>query len=243
MSALTGLKQWIPRPIAAVLRPPWWRFRIWLEQRRYQFEYSRDWYDLGYHDKMDAISGGTAGTLDFWEARGYHARLMRVCDQLDHFVVFPARTRYLEVACMYGKTAFWLARRYPQLEVWTFDFSERFVAHCKAHNPIGDRLHIWQGDCTDIRDGEQSFDGFFDFATCIDVTEHLPEDVYQGLLRELARVVKPGGHLLLMQGNTPQVEHIHVIAEAQLVRDVEHVGFRRLTTLPERHHLFERQPR
>ena len=99
---------------------------------------------------------------------------------------------------MYGKTAFWMAERYPQFGVWTFDFSERFVEHCRVHNPIGDRLHIWQGDCTRICDGKERFDSFFDFGTCIDVTEHLPADVYRGLLRELARVIKPGGHLLLI---------------------------------------------
>jgi SAM-dependent methyltransferase len=240
MTLVSKLKSRIPEPIAAILRPPWRRFNVWLEQRRYSFQYGRDWYDSGYHVKMEDISGGEAATLEFWEARGYRARLMKVCDQLDRHVALPSPTQYLEVACMYGKTAFWVAERYPQLEVWTFDFSERFVAHCRARNPIGDRLHIWQGECTRIRHGENSLDAFFSFATCIDVTEHLPGEIYHGLLSELARVLKPGGHLLLMQGNTPQVEHIHILTEDQLVADVEEAGFRLLATLPERHHLFVR---
>jgi SAM-dependent methyltransferase len=240
MTLVLKLKSWLPGPIAALLRPGWRRLNLWLEQRRYQFQYGRAWYESGYHVKLDEVSDGQADTLDYWEARGYRARLMRVCEELDRHIDLRACGPYLEVACMYGKTAFWLAERYPQLGVWTFDFSERFVEHCKAHNPIGDRLHIWQGECTRIRNDEQSFDAFFDFATCIDVTEHLPDDVYRGLLRELARVIKPGGHLLLMQGNTVQVEHIHIIPESHLVGDLEQVGFTWLVTLPERHHLFVR---
>ena len=240
MKFAARLKPWIPEPIATLLRPGWRRLYVWLEQRRYRFQYGRTWYDSGYHVKLGEISGGQAASLEYWEAEGYRARLMKVCDELDRHVRFPTPTQYLEVACMYGKTAFWLAERYPQFEVWTFDFSERFVEHCKTHNPIGGRLHIWQGDCTRIRHGQQSFHAFFDLATCIDVTEHLPVEVYHGLLRELARVVKPNGHLLLMQGNTVQVEHIHILAEEQLVADVERAGFKWLATLPQRHHLFVR---
>jgi len=234
------LKAWIPEPIAALLRPGWRRLHVWLEQRRYRFEYGRTWYDSGYHVKLGEISDGKAARLEYWEAEGYRTRLMKVCDELDRHVAFSTPTRYLEVACMYGKTAFWMAERYPQFGVWTFDFSERFVEHCRVHNPIGDRLHIWQGDCTRICDGKERFDSFFDFGTCIDVTEHLPADAYRGLLRELARVIKPGGHLLLMQGNTVQVEHIHILSEEELVADVEQAGLRWVATLPERHHLFER---
>ena len=240
MSIVTTLKLWIPRPLTALLRPGWRRLRVWIEGRRYAFEYGQDWYDSGYHAKLGDVSDGQATSLQFWEAQGYRARLMKVCSELDRYVSFHTGTRYLEVACMYGKTAFWLAERYPELNVWTFDFSNKFVDHCRTHNPIGDRLHIWLGDCTRIRDGDQSFDGFFEFVTCIDVTEHLPDSVYRGLLEELARVVRKGGYLLLMQGNTIQVEHIHILDEEQLVADVERAGFSLVHTLPERHHLFVR---
>jgi len=214
--------------------------RVWYERRRYHFRYGREFYERGYHAKLDEVSGGQAARLEYWESFGYRARLMTVCDALDRHVSLPKAAQYLEVACMYGKTAFWVADRYPQLEVWMFDFAETFVERCRAMNPIGSRLHVWRGECTDIRLGPSSFDQFFDFATCLDVTEHLPEDVYQAMLAELARVVRPGGHLLLMQGNTVQVEHIHVLPEDRLIGDVVQAGFKWLATLPERHHLFAR---
>jgi ubiquinone/menaquinone biosynthesis C-methylase UbiE len=188
---------------------------------------------------MLADIGGSG--LEFWETQGYHARLMRVCDALEQHVRFTAHTRYLEVACMYGKTAFWLAQRYPELDVWAFDFSRRFVDATRAASPIGDRLTLWQGDATDIYLGAERFDQFFHLVTCLDVTEHLPDHVYRRMLSELARVTRAGAHLLMMQGNTVHVEHIHILPESELVSDVVAAGFELVDTLPDRHHLFRRR--
>ena len=71
-------------------------------------------------------------------------------------------------------------------------------------------------------------------------SEHLPDDVYKRMLAELARVIRPAGHLLLMQGNTLAVEHIHVLPEGELVRDVKRAGFELMQELPDRHYLFRR---
>ncbi len=228
----------LPAPIQSLLRRVWQPIHVAIDRRRYRFTYSQEFYEQGYHDKLAAVGGDN---LDFWEAQGYRQRLMEVCDSLECFVRFSAPTRYLEVACMYGKTAFWLAERYPELHVWAFDFSQRFVEATRKTNPIGDRLRVWQGDATDIHLDAERFDAFFDFATCLDVTEHLPDNVYIRMLAELARVIRPGGHLLIMQGNTVHVEHIHVLPESVLIADVTKAGFERLATLPERHHLFRRR--
>jgi SAM-dependent methyltransferase len=228
---------WLPSPLLGWLRRARNALLLAYERRRYRFTYSREFYEEGYHQKLGEQ---TASSLEYWEAHGYRDRLMRVCDALDRHLTFGRHTRYLEIACMYGKTAFWLAERYPQLDVWAFDFSERFVQATLAVNPIGDRLTVWRGDVTDIRLDAQRFPAFFDFATCLDVTEHLPDAVYKQMLAELARVIRPAGHLLLMQGNTIAVEHIHVLPEDELVRDVERAGFDLVEALPERHYLFRR---
>lgn len=239
-SRLHAIATKLPAPLRSVARSIWSAARVWIERRRYRFSYSQEFYEQGYHDKLASVGGDS---LDFWTAEGYRDRLMAVCDSLDRHVRFGPGTRHLEVACMYGKTAFWIAERYPHLSVWAFDFSQRFVDATRAANPIGDRLTLWRGDVTNIHCGESRFDRFFDFATCLDVTEHLPDDVYRKMLSELARVIRAGGHLLLMQGNTVQVEHIHVLPEQQLVQDAEAVGFELIETLPERHHLFRRLDR
>jgi 2-polyprenyl-3-methyl-5-hydroxy-6-metoxy-1,4-benzoquinol methylase len=228
---------WMPAPIVALVRGVRNSLRLAWNRRRYRFTYSREFYEQGYHEILADKAGAT---LEFWEAAGYRDRLMEVCDALERHVTFAPHTRYLEVACMYGKTAFWMAERYPQLDVWAFDFSERFVEATRAANPIGTRLTVWRGDATDIRLENERFDRSFDLVTCIDVTEHLPDGIYRQMLAELARVTRAGGHLVLMQGNTVQVEHIHVLPEDELVGDVVAAGFEYITTLPERHHLFRR---
>ena len=236
-SLLRALADHLPPRIRFALQRVWHPIRLEIERRRYGFAYSREFYERGYHDMLADIGGDG---LDFWKTQGYRERLMSVCDALDQHVRFAPHTRYLEVACMYGKTAFWLAERYPDLDVWAFDFSRRFVDATRAANPIGDRLTLWQGDATDIHLGAERFSAFFDFITCLDVTEHLPDEIYRRMLAELARVTRPGGYLLVMQGNTIHVEHIHILPEAELVADVAKAGFQFIATLPERHHLFRR---
>jgi SAM-dependent methyltransferase len=237
-SPLRALAARLPAPIASALRSVRAYVKIAIQQRRYRFSYSREFYEEGYH-KLVADQAGT--TLESWEKLGYRARLMAVCDALDRYVDMASCRNCLEVACMYGKTAFWLGERYPGLRLWAFDFAQRFVDATRAASPLADRLTVWRGDVTDIHlDGER-FDRFFDLVACLDVTEHLPDSIYQNMLKELARVTRGGGHLLLMQGNTIQVEHIHILPEAELVKDVEAAGFRHVTTLPDRHHLFVRE--
>lgn len=54
--------------------------------------------------------------------------------------------------------------------------------------------------------------------------------MYRQGLNELSRVLRSGGHLLLMQGNTVQVEHIHILPEPELIADVVRARFTHLGT-------------
>ena len=109
------------------------------------------------------------------------------------------------------------------------------IAHVRFQPGIGfvvsetislpDRAIIWQASVECIKLPNNDLSGFFDFVSCLDVTEHLPPLVYKAMIEELWRVLKPNGHLILMQGNAPNVEHIHVLPENELVTDFVNFGF------------------
>jgi len=49
-------------------------------------------------------------------------------------------------------------------------------------------------------------DATFDLSFCLDIIEHIDDD--QGFLREVSRVVKPGGHIVLSTHNRRSLEHV-----------------------------------
>lgn len=229
---------WLVPIVRTARRPYYWAYRrlvLPLRRRKEGFNYSIQWYEASYHKAHYHLdSRSYASVMREWESFGYKDRLYRVFDE----VAVPKGCRFLEVACHHGKTAFWLAERHSDATFHMFDFSQVAVDWCQRNNLFPDRCFIWRGDVTKIEYKNDKLDDFFDLITCIDVTEHLPHPIYHTMLRELFRVAKPGGGLVLMQGNTPHVEHINVLPEEELVADVCAVGFMLAKHLPERHYLF-----
>lgn len=202
------------------------------------FVYSQEWYDQAYHIGRVGVDRRTFKDVrDQYEAAGYHDRLNRVLDRV-HVPDQPVK--WLEVGCHLGLTACWIAERFPLTQLFMFDFSISSINWCKNWFPYPQRATIWQGNVENICLPNNSLDNFFDFATCIDVTEHLPDVIYQKLIMELLRVLKKGGSLILMQGNTPNVEHIHVLTEERLVSDFTNAGLKLVKKLPDRHYLFRK---
>lgn len=202
------------------------------------FVYSQEWYDQTYHiGRVGVDYRRFEDVRDQYETAGYHRRLNRV---LDRICIPDQSINWLEVGCHLGLTAYWIAERYPQAHLFMFDFSNSSITWCKTWFPYKQRTTIWQGNVENISLPNNTLDNFFDFATSIDVTEHLPEFTYQKMILELLRVLKVGGSLILMQGNTPNVEHIHVLAEDQLVSDFCSAGFKLVKKLPDRHYLLRK---
>jgi ubiquinone/menaquinone biosynthesis C-methylase UbiE len=203
-----------------------------------KFVYTQEWYDKEYHIRRVGVEHRTFKDVrKQYELAGYHKRLKRVLDEVpvpDHPV------KWLEVGCHLGLTACWVAEKYPKSTLYMFDFSQASINWCDAWFPYKNRAVIWQGSVENIRLPEDPLDETFDFATCIDVTEHLPNEVYRKLIHELYRVLKPNGYLILMQGIAPNVEHIHVLSEEQLVGDFCSEGFVLVKDLFELHHLLQK---
>lgn len=99
--------------------------------------------------------------------------------------------RILDAGCGNGRYSKFLARWAPaDAFITAFDLSPRMLR--RAHRRLHDRVSHVAADLTRL----PYPDGFFDAAVCGWVLEHLP-DPRLGL-RELARVLAPGGKLLLM---------------------------------------------
>ena len=221
----------VPKPVRNLLRPVFYRLQT-------KITYSQEFYEQDYHCGIYHLPNrNLADLMTEWEDMGWKEMLFRVMDSI-HSPFTP--TTLLEVACHHGKTAFWLAERFPRTRFYMFDFSSTAVEFCRRHNPIPERSEIWLGDVTDIRNGENRFDGFFDAATLLDVTEHLPQNLYRAAIREIYRVLRPGGYLLLKQGHEILPEHINILSERQLVQDFCDHGFQVAQTLPDRHYLMRK---
>jgi 2-polyprenyl-3-methyl-5-hydroxy-6-metoxy-1,4-benzoquinol methylase len=115
----------------------------------------------------------------------------------------PARDlagkRVLEIGCGRGGFACWLAarERHAPAEVVAADFSETAVAKGEAFAARRGLKGIrWEvADVQDIRHADASFDTVVSCET----VEHVPDP--RRALRELARVLRPGGRLLLTTPN------------------------------------------
>jgi ubiquinone/menaquinone biosynthesis C-methylase UbiE len=203
-----------------------------------EFVYSQEWYDKSYHIGRVGVDHRTFQDVrKQYKLAGYHKRLNRVLKDVN---LSGQPVKWLEVGCHLGLTAAWIAEKLPKATIYMFDFSEVSINWCKRWFPYQERAVIWQGSVENIRLPGDPLDETFDYTTCIDVTEHLPDPVYRKLILELYRVLKPGGFLILMQGIAPNVEHIHVLTEEQLLDDFCSAGFVLVKELYDRHHLLQK---
>jgi SAM-dependent methyltransferase len=79
----------------------------------------------------------------------------------------------------------------PHTRIVGSDYNARLVAWCRANLPFA------RFDQNALAPPLRYDDGQFDVVYALSVFTHLPEDLQQRWLRELARVLRPGGHLLL----------------------------------------------
>ena len=96
--------------------------------------------------------------------------------------------RALEIGCGRGVGIELILEMFGASQVDAFDLDPRMVkAARRRHRGRLERVSIWQGDVTSIRQSDAHYDAVFDFA----ILHHVPR--WRSAIAEIWRVLKPGG--------------------------------------------------
>lgn len=150
-----------------------------------------DFYDAAmFSPQLLAYYGGSEYTnFGYWEDTQRSAR--EACDalmaKLTGFVPVK-RGRLLDVACGKGETTRYLARFWPPEQITAINISEKQLARGRELVPGADFRLM---DATMLQFPDASFDA----VVCVEAAFHF--NTREAFLREAARVLKPGGRLVL----------------------------------------------
>ena len=106
----------------------------------------------------------------------------------------------LDVATGTGDLAIEIAKKSPEASVVGLDISQEMLKAGRvkiAHRKLDDRIEMVKGDSEDIRYPDNTFDGIT-VAFGVRNFEHLDRG-----LREMLRVLKPGGKLIVLEFSQP----------------------------------------
>ncbi len=147
-----------------------------------------DAYKTTYRDEVQRSIAFAGTDLDAFTRGKTEALLRLVRERLGD----PAAVRALDVGCGSGETDLHLA---PELgELYGVDVSPEIVETARSRNP---------GVGYSVYDGERLpyDDDAFDLAFAICVVHHVPPPRWQPFVLELARVVRPGGLVTVIEHN------------------------------------------
>ncbi len=181
----------------------------------------------------------TPGTLEETQVRAMFDRIARLYDRMntvmtaglhhkwrhraaDLAAVRPG-DRVLDVATGTGDLAFELASRVmPGGEVVGVDFSEGMLdlarAKSPSHSPSGMNVQFKWGNALALDDPDDSF-----AAATVGFGARNFSDLEQGL-REMARVVQPGGHVVVLEITTPTRPPLSTFFDLWFDRAVPAIG-------------------
>ena len=198
------------------------------------FAYTRAWYESEYHGRLYRLHEATpAAVAETWAKPDYLRHLRDAWALLPR----PLSGEVLEAGIHHGKTACWMLDEFPDIHhVWGVDWSQVAVDFCCT---LGRRRLIpFRGEVQRL----PFVAGLFDAVSCVDITEHLPPDVYRATVAELSRVAGPGALMILHHGRSAHPSHVNDISEATLLYDFARAGWCRIGSTPEHYHALQREP-
>ena len=116
------------------------------------------------------------------------------------------KLRLLDIGCGTGRFLDFVKQAWPRLPALGLDMSEPYIKHAKRHLKRWSRLNLTVGNAELLPLPDESQDA----VTSIFLFHELPPKVRRIVFRECARVLKPGGRLVLVdslqRGDQPDYE-------------------------------------
>jgi ubiquinone/menaquinone biosynthesis C-methylase UbiE len=160
--------------------PAYYRRTFHWQTGGYFSEHSAEVYELG----VELLFRGTADVMR-----------RQIIPPITRFVREHGddRVRLLDVACGTGRTLHQLSRAHPAMRLWGVDLSPAYVRAARKRLDSVDELTLA------VENAEQLpfADGAFDVATSVYLFHELPRNARRNVMRELHRVVRPGGIVVL----------------------------------------------
>ncbi len=165
----------------------------------------RDWDELGRKDPLWAILTAPGKRGRKWTAEEFFQTGVSTVDalmtHLDSLGVTVARGKALDFGCGAGRLTQALCRHFDQ--AWGVDIAPSMLELARKHNRYGDRCRYHLNEAEDL--GFLAT-GSFDFVCSIITLQHMPPRLASGFIRELVRVLVPGGILVFQVACEPTVK-------------------------------------
>jgi ubiquinone/menaquinone biosynthesis C-methylase UbiE len=104
------------------------------------------------------------------------------------------KLRLLDIGCVTGRFLDFLKQAWPRLPTLGLDMSEPYIRYAKRHLKRWSRINLCVGSAESLHVPDESQDA----VTSIFVFHELPPKVRRIVFHECARVLKPGGRLILL---------------------------------------------
>jgi ubiquinone/menaquinone biosynthesis C-methylase UbiE len=161
--------------------PAYYRRTFHWQTGGYFSEHSAEVYELG----VELLFRGTADVMR-----------RQVIPPITRFVRAMGganRVRLLDVACGTGRTLHQIWRTHPAMRLWGVDLSPAYVRAARRRLAEVDELAI----AVENAEALPFADGTFDVATSVYLFHELPRNARRNVVRELHRVVRPGGLVVI----------------------------------------------
>lgn len=152
-----------------------------------------------YDTQVEILFGGAADAMRRI-ALGSFARAIKGTDQ--------RKVKLLDLACGNGRFLAQILAAFPRLPATGLDLSPAYCAEARARLARWPQVEIANGAAESAPFEERAFDA----VTCVYLFHELPPRVRREVAREIARVLKPGGVLVLadslQSGDAPDLDRM-----------------------------------